>query len=293
MDNVQIDFINGTHGSFLMHVINNLANDTCVSPFVKYQAGSAHKIIPYKNKIATSGHYSIMNNKSTLRNVINIVMEDDDLLMVIELLMHRWNNFDPDKLDTNTFYKFNTSQYRTPLLRIYDRYMIEQKTDIPRHILRDYFKHTLDPVFYNDSLGESLCRLLIKQREMFDYSDLEGKYTEFKFKWFYNYTDFKQGIILIKDFFKLDIDINEDTLSKLHSQFLENNPAIGMNDVFKIFDQVKNNIEADIPKLKLLQESWLNLQIEKLTNKNMFTVDYFTNTKEIYEHLSKQEKYEI
>lgn len=290
MENIQIDYVNGTHGSFLMHVINNLANDTCISPFVKYQAGAAHKIIPYENRIASRNHYSVLNNQDALTNVVRIDMEDDDILMVIELLMHRWSHFNPDELDTNTFYKFNRSQYKIPLMRIYNRYGIEQKTDVPRHILREYFKHTLDPNFYNDSLGESLCKLLLRQQTMLDYSELDINYLDFKFKWFYNYDDFKQGIILIKDFFKLDFVINEDTLTKLHSQFLENNPAIGMNDVYKIFDQVKNNVAVEIPKLKLLQEAWLNLQIENLTNKNMFTVNYFTNTTEIYEHLNKQEK---
>ena len=73
----------------------------------------------------------------------------------------------------------------------------------------------------------------------------------------------------------------------MHSSFLKNNPAIGMNDVYAIFEQIKNNVEIGIPKLRLLQEAWLNLQIEKMTNKSMFTVDYFTNTREIYEHLNK------
>jgi hypothetical protein len=63
-----------------------------------------------------------------------------------------------------------------------------------------------------------------------------------------------------------------------------------MNSVFFILEQIKNNVEVEIPKLKLLQESWLNLQIEKLTNKSMFTVDYFTNTSEIYEHFNRQKE---
>ena len=277
---VQIDYVNGTHGSFLMHVINNLINDSCIMPFVKYQAGSAHKIIRYKNKVAEGDHYSVNNNKDALKNVIRITMEEDDLLMVVELLMHRWNHFDPDKLDKDTFYKFNKSQYKTPLLRIYDRYNIGMKQDIPRHILRDYFKHTLDVDFFSGLLGESLSKFLMKQQSMLEYSDLDVKCIDFKFKWFYNYEDFKTGIKSIKDFFNLEYNDNEDTLNKMHIAFLENNPALGMNDVYEIFEQIKNNEIVEIPKLRLLQEAWLDLQLERLTNKRVYVVDYFTNSAE-------------
>ncbi len=288
MDEIQIDYINGTHGSFLMHVINNLANDTCIEPFVKYHAGSAHKIIPYKNKVATKKHYSVYNNKDLLKNVVCITVDDDDMLMLTELLMHRWNHFNPDGLDVNTFYKFNRSQYRTNLMRIYDGYDVQPKSDIPRHILRDYFKYNLDPEFYSDLLGESFNRILEKERKTFDYSNLDIKLIEFKFKWFYDYNDFKHGINSIKDFFKLSYTDNEDTLIRMHSLFLENNPAIGMNSVFSILEHIKNNEEVEIPKLRLLQEAWLNLQVEKMTNKSMSTDNYFNNTTEIYEHLAKQ-----
>lgn len=289
MEEVQIDYINGTHGSFLMHIINNLVNDSCIDPFVKHHAGSAHKLIPYKNKIATGRHYSVRNEKSLLKNVVCITVEDDDMLMLTELLMHRWNHFNPDELEVNTFYKIYKSQYSRNLMKLYDGYELQQKSDIPRHILRDYFKYNLDPNFYSDSLGESFNRILAKERALFDYSGLDIKLIEFKFKWFYDYNDFKNGINLIKEFFNLEYVDNEDTLIKMHSLFLHNNPAIGMNSVFNIFEQIKNNIEVEIPKLRLLQEAWLNLQIEKLTNKSMFTVGYFNNTAEIYEHLSKQE----
>jgi len=288
MDEVQIDYINGTHGSFLMHVINNLVNDSCIQPFVKHQAGAAHKPIPYKNKIATGRHYSVRNEKSLLKNVVCITVEDDDMLMLTELLMHRWNHFNPDELDTNTFHKIYKSQYSNNLIKIYDGYEVKPKSDIPRHILRDYFKYNLDPNFYSDSLGESFNRILARERASFDYSNLDIKLMEFKFKWFYDYNDFKHGIDLIKEFFKLEYADNEDTLIKMHSLFLENNPAIGMNTVYPILEQIKNNVVTDIPKLRLLQESWLNLQIEKLTNKSMFTVEYFNNTSEIYEHLNGQ-----
>ena len=287
MDEIQIDYVNGAHGSFLMHVINNLVNNTCVEPFVKHQAGAAHKLVPYQNKIASRHHYSIQNNRNLLKNVVSIRMEEDDLLMVSELLMHRWNHFDPDELDVHSFYKIYKSQYSTNLMKIYNAYDVPLKSDIPRHILRDYFKHMLDTNFYSDKLGESLCKFLMKQQAMLEYSDLDIKLIEFNFKWFYDYNDFKQGINSIKEFFNLDYKDNEDTLIKMHSSFLKNNPAIGMNDVYAIFEQIKNNVEIGIPKLRLLQEAWLNLQIEKMTNKSMFTVDYFTNTREIYEHLNK------
>ena len=288
MDEIQIDYINGTHGSFLMHVINNLVNNSCIEPFVKHHAGSAHKLIPYKNKIAIGRHYSVWNEKNLLKNVVSITVEDDDMLMLTELLMHRWNHFDPDELDTNTFYKIYKSQYSRNLMKIYDGYGIQPKSNIPRYILRDYFKYNLDPDFYSDSLGESFNLILANERKTFDYSNLDVKLIEFKFKWFYDYNEFKNGITLIKDFFNLEYTDNEDTLHRLHTLFLENNPAIGMNSVYTILEQIKNNIEVEIPKLRLLQEAWLNLQVEKLTNKSMFTVDYFTNTAEIYEHLSKQ-----
>lgn len=287
MANIQIDYINGTHGSFLMHTVNNLANGTCILPFVKHQAGSAHKLIPYANKIANGRHYSVNNEKYNLNNVVQITMDDDDMLMVIELLMHRWNHFDPDNLNSNTYYKFNSSQYRIPLMRIYEYYNVELKSDIPRHILRDYFTYNLDTNFRNNQLGKSLAVMLTEQKQMFDYSGMDVKVLPFKFKWFYDYNNFKKGIELIKDFFNLDLSIDEEILSKLHSQFLNNNPALGMNSVFDIFEKVKNNISVEIPKLRLLQEAWLNLQIEKLTNKSMNTIEYFKHTNEIYKHLNK------
>lgn len=289
MSLIQIDYVNGTHGSFLMHVINNLENGTCIIPFVKHQAGAAHKLIPYNNKIADRGHYSVKNGKDALTNVVSINMENDDLLMVTELLMHRWNHFDPDELDKNTFYKVNKAQYRLSFMRMYEKYALDTKTDVPRHILREYFKRTLDTNSYNDSLGDSLSKFLIEQQQMLTYSDLDIKVMKFEFKWFYDYEAFKLGIVKIKNFFELDYEINEDTLLQMHSLFIENNPAVHMNDVYKIFDAIKNNKIVEIPKLKLLQEAWLNLQIEKLTNKSMFTVEYFNNTSEIYEHLNKQD----
>ena len=290
MDEIQIDYINGTHGSFLSHFINNLVNDSCIEPFVKHQAGAAHKIIPYKNKIAIGKHYSVRNQKHLLKNVVCITVEDDDMLMLTELLMHRWNHFNPDELEKNSFYKIYKSQYSKNLMKIYEGYNVQPKTDIPSHILRDYFKYNLDPNFYSDSLGESFNRILASERKTFNYSNLDIKLLEFKFKWFYDYDEFKNGINLIKEFFKLEYTDSEDTLRRMHTLFLENNPATEMNSVFFILEQIKNNAEVEIPKLKLLQESWLNLQIEKLTNKSMFTVDYFTNTSEIYEHFNRQKE---
>lgn len=282
---ISIDFVAGSHGHFLEFICNKfLTNlETNFLPF--NLLGASHNKTPeYEaNKIFSAKHYSELGINLSDR-IIRITFDEDDLLTLLSGALLRAGNvgINNDELETDTYNKLLNSKHYSLLINnintAYPEYIISKENpNCPRYILREFFKFGFK---HPESHG-----LMKKLKEL----KYPNKYDviDFSYKSFYNYKLFLQNIKKIELWYGQKT-IEEDVLYITWHDFIQ-------RQIFKdhksqcdsIIKSIVERKKEKLPKLSLLQESYVNGMLEQQFNTEMpFHQDtYFKSTDEIIKHL--------
>lgn len=280
-DPIAIDFVAGTHGNFLETTLNKffgLVSDS-TDPFTVL--GTSHnKSQNYNtNKVFCAEHWSerYPEQLKKFKKIISIRFTSDDLLLMssVSLLRAGDQNLDNDSLEVNTVSKLNHRHYQDTLTLIYKSYPFLDTTQesIPRHILREFYKFG----FKNTNVNG----YWVKQQQMRYQHACEVCY--FEFSSFYDTEKFVDNIKLVQKMTGLHFDFCDEFYQR-HNKFLSFIPYIKhKHQCDHIVNCVRQRVDLPIPKLTLLQESYINGQLENIYNKEMpFHQDeYFTSVKDV------------
>jgi hypothetical protein len=112
----------------------------------------------------------------------------------------------------------------------------------------------------------------------------------FKFKSFYDYNLFVDTLKELQDFVGLPFRFDDD-LKLLHKKFLSLIPYVGHQlQCDNIISAIQQRQTQTIPSLTMLQESYINGQLENIYKKEMpfHNLNYFTSTKDVLQYLETQ-----
>lgn len=283
---IPIDFVAGTHGHFLEVVLNNFFNITTTNLDPFNSLGASHKVnseyLDSRMFVARHWFEDSVNQLSQFDRVISIQFDHDDLLLVssASLLRAGDQGIDNDQLEIDTCFKLNNKFYQGLLAEILNAYpdFDNSNGSIPRNILREFFKFGF--------LNPNINGYWKKQQQM--------HYTMpvfiFKFKAFYNYNLFVNTLKELQDFIGLPFKFNNE-LELLHKKFLTLIPYVGHQlQCDNIISAIKQGQKETIPLLTMLQESYINSQLENIYKKEMpfHNLNYFTSTKDVLQYLETQ-----
>ena len=284
MQKISIDFVAGSHGNFLEFVCNKFIAklDINFSPF--NSIGASHvKSQDYKINQTFIAEHFILNKIPLHEKVVRITFSDQDLLQLSSICFLRAGNqnLDNDQLENNTYNKLNDKFYKDVLIKINHAYpsimLSSENPNCPRYILREFFKFG-----FRDCDNHGLIMLL---KTMI--YPLDHKVFDFAFETFYNTEMFVDSVRKLAHWLNVDqIDIKQ--LVVLHEEFLQRQIFRNCKqEVDNIIIAVQNKQEMSIPKLNLLQESYINGVLERMYQIEMPFKQpiYFSNTKQIIQHL--------
>ena len=150
MNEILIDFVPGAHGHFLEILLNKFFHTAPVdfNPFT--ELGTSHRVTKEynKNKMFHAKHWTQRNPEKLAKaqKIISIRFCQDELLLFSSLSLLRAGdaNIANEHLEHNTYNKLNNVFYRPILDQILSAYQLttinEHNSDIPRHILREFYK---------------------------------------------------------------------------------------------------------------------------------------------------------
>lgn len=222
---------------------------------------------------------------SECNNIVLLTMDQIDMLFITSIFYNRIIDVNEDLLEVNTYHKLNKKtpyNVKSQLNLIVNSYNLscdENNPNIDRYILREFFKFGFQHVKNNG--------FLLEQEYIIDHTKDKNIY-KLPLSSIYNFDKLIAELTLILDKFKVNVDIDINEFKALHEKFISN---IKFLDIKKPCDDIINAVitkqSMEIPKLKLFQESYINAQIENQFDKEMpfMMADYFTNTKQIIEHL--------
>jgi hypothetical protein len=284
---IPIDFVPGTHGNYLETVCNKGFG------VVKHEEnfslnGSSHKKSDYyrKNKIFDARHWfeGFYDELFQYPIVISIQFNQDDLLLVsaISLLRAGDCNIDTNTLEHDTFVKLEKFYKQTIIEKITAAYPdVDYKNNhIPRYILREFFKFGFKDPTNNGYWGKKKCMQYSKNQQVI----------EFDFSSFYSIELFVEKLKAVADALRLKFLFN-DTFYETHQKFLNYNTFLNIKlQCDLIVDAVVAQANVDIPKLNLLQESYINAALENIFQKEMpfHQENYFKSTKDVLYYLNNQ-----
>lgn len=271
---IYIDFMGGLHGNFLAYVINSLDDnfDRSILPFTKF--GTSHN--SYEKKLAQANHYSCWNliipNNT---NVLSISADIDDCLLLNLLCFGRSGdyNFDLKNFHINFYKQIKDTKFfdLANNIQMYYNYDVIKHNHVPRGILREYFKFGFKDYKING---------ILKVAQDLKYINCG---LNFNFKKLYSFDSFIELINEIVRHYQLAVIVDKEWLLFLWNNFIANIKEIKLtNHCYDILKAVKNNQNLELD-LNLLQESWINAQLENLYKIEMpfHQEQYFTNTIEI------------
>ncbi len=278
---IYIDFFGGLHGNFIAYVINSLDKkfDRSILPFT--DSGTSHK--PYNKTLAIADHYTIFNLPVPPDAMkLSITADIDDCLLVNLLSLGRAGdfNFDLRNFNINFYDQIKNTTFADladNIQRAYN-YDVSKFNSVPRGILREYFKFG----FKDYAIGG-----IWQESQKLEYLD-QGM--NFNFKKLYSLDTFISLIDDIVKYYKLPIEVDQLWLTNLWNKFIVKVDAIKLNnESFIILDNIKSNQSVDID-FNLIQEAWLNGQLEKIYNIEMpfHQEEYFKNTNEIIEFIKSK-----
>lgn len=285
-DTIPIDFIAGSHGHYLESVCNyGFGFVTAEYNFTKQGTSHVKSAIYQQNKVFNAGHWSELIPESLLpyKKIIAIKFTQDDLLLLASVSLLRAGdlNIDNDQLESNTVEKLNSKEYRDTLELIYQSYPTLNKLDpdIPRTVLREFFKFG----FKNPNINGYW-----QKQNLMKYQNYQNVF-EFKFKSFYHIDNFISELQNLAKFLKREFVIN-DAFYKRHQDFMNFIPFIKHKEQCdRIIDSIVNKQHIDLPKLTLLQESYINGNLENIYQKEMpfHQEKYFNSTEDVLYYLNK------
>ena len=294
IDQILIDFPGGAHGHFLEFLLNKFYYlEDWDAPFTAIGTSHNKAYIPYDKKFFAN-HFaredfidraSFTEYLDNSQDVIVITIESDDLLQLALNSMYRAGDtrIDIDNLEKDTYNKLIKFEFYHSLIdnlnRSYNLQCSESNPDVPRYVLREFFKFGFRE---DDSNG-----FIISQKGTEKYLKDKNVYN-FPYKSFFDIELLATEISKVAEHYRLTLTIDREYLKLIHDKFL--NSIVGLTDKLicdTVIDNVVNNQANDVPKLNLLQESYINGKLEKLYDKEMpfLMDDYFTNTQQILEYL--------
>lgn len=282
---IPIDFVAGAHGNFLEIVLNRFFGVVSDQgdPFTSLGASHLKSQDYLHRRLFVARHwFQTPHSIDEYDQAISIQFEQDDLLLLssVSLLRAGDMNIDNDQLEIDTFQKLDNVHYRSVLQEIMTAYkFLDADTkSIPRNVLREFFKFGFKDPDINGYWKKQL----------------EMTYTQpvfvFQFKAFYNFDLFVQTLKNLEKFLARPFDFCNE-LQQLHEKFLSMIPyQLHKHQCDQILEHVYANIDFPIPKLTLLQESYLNAHLEKTYNKEMPFHDsnYFTSTADVLYYINNQ-----
>ena len=295
MERILIDFQGGTHGNFLEFLLNQFYYSIeWEDPFT--DLGTSHKKIYNLHTVKFfAGHFTSSkvskvseNIFLSSNNIILITIEPQDLLLVmsVSLLRAGDTNISDDLLEIDTFNKLDRYIfYKSMLNRMITSYNLKcnkENPNIPRYILREFFKFGFRTPEINGFIKTQNNSL----------TQLHGKNVYFMpFASFYNYDTLFEQLNKIYNYFQLDVIVDKLILKNLHTKFFNKIPYTNITNICnQVIDAVDTKQIIDIPKLSMLQESYINSQIEKKYNIEMPFVqqEYFKNTEDIIQYIREK-----
>jgi len=283
---IAIDFVAGTHGHFLETMLNKFFNITPDLSDTFTAIGTSHnKNNEYqKNKLFRAEHWFEVypDQLEKFNKIISIRFSQEDLLLVssVSLLRAAGCNIHNDDLEINTVNKLNNLFYASTLKQIYDAYPLLDQTQpsIPRYVLREFYKSG----FKNPDING----YWLKKQSMVYSNQCNVCY--FDFSSFYSIDKFISNINTVEKFMERKFNFSPE-FYQLHEKFLSFIPYQNHKQQCDyIVDCVKDNIDVNIPKLTLFQESYINGCLENIYRKEMpFHQDrYFTSTKDVLYYIN-------
>lgn len=282
---IPIDFVAGAHGNFLEIVLNrffDVVSDR-KDPF-NLLGGSHLKSQDYlRRRLFVAKHwFQTPHSIDEHSQVISIQFDQDDLLLLssVSLLRAGDMGIDNDQLEIDTFQKLDNVHYRSMLEEIMNAYkfLSPDSKSIPRNVLREFFKFGFrDP----DING------YWKKQQLMSYTQ---PVFVFRFKAFYDFDLFVETLKNLEGFLGRTFNFCQE-LEQLHKKFLSMIPyQFHKDECDNILGHIYSNKDFSIPKLTLLQESYLNAQLEKRYNKEMPFHDsnYFTSTADVLYYINTQ-----
>jgi hypothetical protein len=271
---IYIDFFGGLHGNFLAYVLNSLDKnfDRTFSPFTQF--GTSHN--PYPKTICVANHYSWFNIKiPDNESILSIKPELEDCLLVTLLCFGRAGdyNFNLKKFNKNFYDQIKDTNFSDIADNIHKAYNYDVKkyNNVPRGILREYFKFGFKDYALNG---------ILKAAQTLKYSD---KGLVINFKDLYTLDTFKNLIIDITQYYNLPVEVDVDWLIRVWTNFITKiNEFEKVENCNQILNAIQENIHLPI-NFDVLQEAWLNGQLENLYSMEMpfHQEEYFQDTTEI------------
>jgi hypothetical protein len=282
---IPIDFVGGSHGNFLEVTLNKYFNIVeIVDAFT--EIGTSHrKSKDYQqNKLFSANHwYRYPKYIQQFDKIISIRFDTDDLLLLslVSLLRSSDCNINDNDLEIDTRIKLY-GQYSYLIDQIDKTYPFLNRNElsIPRNILREFFKFGFR--------SPEIHGLWAEQKKM-QYHP-QSKVFVFDYKSFYNIDDFIFKIKNLEKFLDIEFDFSSD-LYHYHQKFLNFNPFINHKKVCdNIIESIQSNTNIKISNLSLLQESYINGNLERIYQKEMpfSSVDYFKSTEDMLNYIENQ-----
>lgn len=280
---IPIDFVAGAHGNFLEIVLNRFFGVVSDPEHSFTSLGASHlKSQNYLNqRLFVAKHwFETPHSLDEYSRVISIQFDQDDLLLLssVSLLRAGDMGIDNDKLEIDTFQKLDNVHYGSVLKEIIHAYKFLDASinSIPRNVLREFFKFGFKDPDINGYWK--------KQQQM--------SYTQpvfvFYFKAFYDFDLFVETLKILEKFIGRTFNFSNE-MKQLHEKFLSMIPCqFHKDECDNILENIYSNKDFSIPELTLLQESYLNAQLEKKYNKEMPFHDskYFTSTTDVLYYIN-------
>lgn len=287
---IPIDFVAGTHGHFLEVTLNKFFSATPVD-FVPFTSlGTSHNATEEytKNKMFHAEHWSELYPEQVKEfdQVIAIKFSPDDLLYVASVSLLRAGDMqlNNDQLEIDTYNKLNNTFYKNSLDTILTSYPFLQvdqdNSNIPRYVLREFFKYGFRDTAINGYWQKQLVMQYPSSCNVF----------EFEFASFYNFDHLTRTIESLENFLNLKFKFGND-FAMMYKQFAEFIPYLTHKaQCDQIIEKIISQVVVPIPKLTLLQESYINAELEKHFHKEMpFHQDeYFNSTQLVLQYIKEQ-----
>ena len=320
MKQVFIDFPGGAHGNFLEYACNTLLANVPTEGNLFNALGASHDKRYLTDPVFVADHYSYFDQPTPVgAKVISVQIAPDDLLPFksISLLRAADHNLDNDQLEVDTYNKLNIPIYREMLDDLIANFSIDQvkdsynavrdeswpevnnlddfenlpadikrecleehglqlvelsaeRPDCPRYILREYFK-----IEFKDPNKAQV----VEGQKTVEYNTLDILY--FPFGAFYDLEWFKKELDVICRW----TNVGYQDPTDLHTEFMKRQPyyesRLFCDDILKKI--VKCEI-FDLPKLDLLQESYILAVLEVAYEKEYHRAEWFSDTKQIIDY---------
>jgi hypothetical protein len=283
---IPVDFVPGTHGHFLAYVLNRSFGHVTQTfePFTDLGTSHVNPRHYELSKEFVCRHWFMSDPATIMQSpkVIRVTFDRDDLLIVstLSLLRASDSNIDCDLLEKDTRKKLNTDQYRNLLETIYFAYpdLDQQAEDIPRNILREFFKHSFSTNANNGHWHLQQQMLAVDTASQFCIN----------LKEIYQYDLLAQALGTLSTWLDRTVDF-EQWLPDLHDKFLARINCLHHQKICEdIIGAVLQGRSCAVPPLTLLQESYINARLESIFHKEMpFHQDnYFTHTKDMLYYIN-------